>query len=145
MLRRTHDGRGGELMEETRQSEEGGPPAVVGIAAIVGFGKAVFEGLFGIIAVAAADSISDGFGLGATLFAIAYAVSSLFLWRGNRAALYATVALSVFGLVVAVVYWFQATDAALGAAIALGGLNALVLYLLLGTSSGREYFAKSRA
>lgn len=132
-------------MEETRQREEGGPPAVVGIAAIVGFGKAVFEGLFGIIAVAAADSISDGFGLGATLFAIAYAVSSLFLWRGNRAALYATVALSVFGLVVAVVYWFQATDAALGAAIALGGLNALVLYLLLGTSSGREYFAKSRA
>jgi hypothetical protein len=145
MLRRTHDGRGGEVMEETRQREEGGPPAVVGIAAIVGFGKAVFEGLFGIIAVAAADSISDGFGLGATLFAIAYAVSSLFLWRGNRAALYATVALSVFGLVVAVVYWFQATDAALGAAIALGGLNALVLYLLLGTSSGREYFAKSRA
>ena len=132
-------------MEETRQREEGGPPAVVGIAAIVGFGKAVFEGLFGIIALAAADSISDGFGLGATLFAIAYAVSSLFLWRGNRAALYATVALSVFGLVVAVVYWFQATDAALGAAIALGGLNALVLYLLLGTSTGREYFAKSRA
>jgi hypothetical protein len=132
-------------MEETRQREESGPPAVVGIAAIVGFGKAVFEGLFGIIALAAADSISDGFGLGATLFAIVYAVSSLFLWRGNRVALYATVALSALGLVVAVVYWFQATDAALGAAIALGGLNALVLYLLLGTSSGREYFATSRA
>jgi hypothetical protein len=127
-------------MEEAPQLDTTGPPAVVGIAAIIGFGKAVFEGLFGIIALAAADSISDGFGLGATLFAIAYAVASLLLWRGSRPALYATVALSV-----AVVYWFQATDAALGAAIALGGLNALVLYLLLGTSSGREYFAKSRA
>jgi hypothetical protein len=132
-------------MEEAPQLDTTGPPAVVGIAAIIGFGKAVFEGLFGIIALAAADSISDGFGLGATLFAIAYAVASLLLWRGSRPALYATVALSVLGLVVAVVYWFQATDAALGAAIALGGLNALVLCLLLGTSSGREYFAKSRA
>jgi hypothetical protein len=132
-------------MQETRQLDESGPPAVVGIAAIIGFGKAAFEGLFGIIALAAADSISDGFGLGATLFAIAYGLSAYFLWRGSRPALYATVALSTLGLVVAVVYWFQATDAALGAAIALAGLNALVLYLLLGTSTGREYFATSKA
>jgi hypothetical protein len=129
-------------MQETRQLDESGPPAVVGIAAIIGFGKAAFEGLFGIIALAAADSISDGFGLGATLFAIAYAISALYLWRGSRPALYATVALSTLGLVAAVVYWFRATDAALGAAIALAGLNALVLYALLGTSSGREYFAR---
>ena len=70
-------------MQETRQLDESGPPAVVGIAAIIGFGKAAFEGLFGIIALAAADSISDGFGLGATLFAIAYGLSAYFLWRGS--------------------------------------------------------------
>jgi hypothetical protein len=132
-------------MEETRQLDESGPPAAVGIAAIVGFGKAAFEGLFGIIALAAADSISDGFGLGITLFAIAYALSAWLLWRGNRVGLYATVALSTLGVVVAVVYWFQATGAALFGAIALGALNAFVLYLLLGTSSGRAYFATSRA
>ena len=132
-------------MEETRQRDEGGPPAAVGIAAIVGLGKAAFEGLFGIIALAAADSISDGFGLGATLFAVAYALSAWQLWRGNRGGLYATVALSTLGLVVAVVYWFQATNAALGAAIALAALNAFVLWLLLGTSGGRGYFATSRA
>jgi hypothetical protein len=132
-------------MEEPRQLDTSGPPAAVGIAAIVGLGKAAFEGMFGIIALAAADSISDGFGLGATLFAIAYAVSSWQLWRGNRVALYATVALSTLGLVVAVVYAFQATGTALLGAIALGALNAFVLYLLLGTSSGRAYFATSRA
>ena len=43
---------------------------------------------------------------------------------------------------VAVIYWFQASGAALFGAIALGALNAFVLYLLLGTSSGRAYFAR---
>ena len=132
-------------MEQTRQRDEGGPPASVGIAAIVGLGKATLEGLFGIIALAAADSISDGFGLGTTLFAVAYALSAWALWRGNRAGLYGTVILSTVGLVAAVVYLFRATDAALGSAIALGALNAGVLYLLLGTSSSRAYFRANRA
>ena len=132
-------------MEQTRQRDEGGPPASVGIAAIVGLGKATLEGLFGIIALAAADSISDGFGLGTTLFAAAYALSAWAMWRGNRAGLYGTVALSTIGLVAAVVYLFRATDAALASAIALGALNAGVLYLLLGTSSSRAYFRASSA
>lgn len=132
-------------MEATRQNDESGPPATVGIAAIVGLGKAALEGLFGLIGLAAADSISDGFGLGTTLFAIAYALSAWALWRGNRVGLYATAALSIFGLVAAVVYVFQATNASLMAAIALGALNAGVLYLLLGTSSSRAYFTANRA
>jgi hypothetical protein len=128
-------------MEETRQLEESGPPAVVGLAAIIGLGKAVFEGLFGILGLAVAHSIDDNFGLAATIFGIVYAVASWFLLRGNRLAMYATVALSALGLVVAVVYLFDAADGALGGALIIAGMNALVLYLLLGTRSGREYFS----
>ena len=65
------------------------------------------------------------------------------LLRGNRLGLYATVALSALGLAGAVIYLFYATNAAFMTALVAGGLNALVLYLLLGTQSAREYFGRA--
>jgi uncharacterized membrane protein (UPF0136 family) len=129
-------------VEHTEQLEDAGAPAVVGIAAMIGIAKAAFEGLFGIIGVAAADSIHDGFGLGAIVFAVLYVVSAWLMLRGNRIGLYITVALSALGLVAALVYLFDASDAVFGAVLVVAGLNALVLYLLLGTKSARAWFAR---
>ena len=128
-------------MEHTERLDDDGAPAVVGIAAMIGIGKAIFEGLFGIIGVAAADSIGDGFGLGAIIFAVLYVLSAWLMLRGNKIGLYITVALTALGLVAAIVYLFRAEDAVFGAVLVSAGFNALVLYLLLGTKSAREWFA----
>jgi hypothetical protein len=129
-------------VEHTERLEDDGAPAVVGIAAMIGIGKAIFEGLFGIIGVAAADSIGDGFGLGAIIFAVLYVLSAWLMLRGNKIGLYITVALTALGLVAAIVYLFRAEDAVFGAVLVSAGFNALVLYLLLGTKSAREWFAR---
>jgi uncharacterized membrane protein (UPF0136 family) len=129
-------------VEHTEPLEDAGAPAVVGIAAMIGVAKAAFEGLFGIIGVAAADSIHDGFGLGAIVFAVLYVLSAWLMLRGNKVGLYVTVALSALGLIAAIVYLFRAEDAVFGAVLVIAGLNALVLYLLLGTKSARAWFAR---
>jgi hypothetical protein len=129
-------------MDTTRDREEGGVPAVVGIAAMVGFAKAAFEGMFGLIGVFAAESVRDSWGGTVLAFAIVFAIASWLLWRGNRLGYWVTVALSGLGLLGAVIYLFQATDASFGASLVAGGLNALVLYLLLGTKSARDYVGR---
>jgi hypothetical protein len=129
-------------MDTTSDRDEGGVPAVVGIAAMVGFAKAAFEGMFGLIGVFAAESVRDSWGGTVLAFAIVFAVASWLLWRGNKLGYWVTVGLSGLGLLGAVVYLFQATDASFGAALVAGGLNALVLYLLLGTKSARDYVGR---
>ena len=123
--------------------DDGGAPAVVGIAALIGFAKALLEGTFGVIAAFAAESIRDSFGAVALTYAIVFALASWLLLRGNRIGLYVTVVLSALGLAGAVVYLFYAGGSAFLTSLVAGGLNALVLYLLLGTRSGREYFRRA--
>jgi uncharacterized membrane protein (UPF0136 family) len=128
-------------MEEARViDDDGGAPGVVGIAAMIGLGKAAFEILFGILGIAVANTIGDDFGTGALIFGLAFLISSWLLLKGNRIGFLATVALSALGLVAAVVYLFRSSDAVFAAVFLVAGLNALVLYLLLGTRSAREYF-----
>jgi len=129
-------------MEHTSTIDEGKAPAVVGIAAMIGFAKAAFEGLFGIVGVAASNSIGDSFGGGALAFGILYLLASWLLLKGNKAGYWASVVLSALGLAVAVVYLFKSSDATFMVVLLLGGLNALVLYLLLGTRSAREFFGR---
>ena len=50
--------------------------------------------------------------------------------------------LSSLGLVAAILYAFRSTNTVVIAVILIAGLNALVLYLLLGTNSARAYFAR---
>jgi uncharacterized membrane protein (UPF0136 family) len=128
-------------MDEGRRMEEG-VPAAVGFAAIIGFAKAIFEAGFGLLGILIADSLDDSFGGGMLVFGIVFAIASLLLWRGSRAGYYVTVALSALGLIVAVVYLFRSESAVFGATLVAGGLNALVLYLLLWRKSAREYFAR---
>jgi hypothetical protein len=120
--------------------DERDTPASVAFAAIIGLGKAVFEMLFGIIGVAAANAMDDSFGAGILVFGIVYFVASLLLLRGSKLGYYLTVALSTVGLVVAVGYMFTSGGGIFAGTFAIAFFNALVLYLLLGRKSARAYF-----
>jgi hypothetical protein len=128
-------------MDDVRKLEEGVPPAV-GVAAMIGFAKAIFEAGFGLLGILIAKTLDDSFGGGMLVFGIVFAIVSLLLWRGSRAGYYLTVVLSALGLLVAVIYLFRSDGGVFAATLVAGGLNALVLYLLLVRKSAREYFAR---
>jgi uncharacterized membrane protein (UPF0136 family) len=129
-------------MDDVRQLDEEGAPAAVGIAAMVGFAKAIFEAGFGLLGILIAKTLDDSFGAGMLVFGIVYAIASLLLLRGSRAGYYLTVVLSVLGLVVAVIYLFRAESGVFGGTLVAALLNSFVLYLLLWRKSAREYFAR---
>jgi uncharacterized membrane protein (UPF0136 family) len=130
-------------MSDTLDFEKRDVPGPVAIAGMIGIAKAIFEGGFGLIALLVAKSVDDSFGAGLLVFGILFAIASYLLLRGNRVGYYLTLALSLVGLVVGVVYLFQAGSATIGAAIVIAFFNALVLYLLLGRQSAREFFSKA--
>jgi hypothetical protein len=107
---------------------------------MIGLAKATLEGLFGVLGLAIANSVDDSFGTGILVFGVVYAIASVLLLRGSRLGYYLTVALAVLGLVVAVVYIFQSEGSAMGGAIVIALFNALVLYLLIGRKSVRDFF-----
>ena len=115
-------------------------PFPVALAGMIGIAKALFEGLFGVLGIAIASSVDDSFGAGALVFGIVYLIASIMLLRGNRLGYYATIALSVIGLVGAVVYMFSSSGTVFGGALLIALTNALVLYLLVGRDSPREFF-----
>jgi hypothetical protein len=129
-------------MEDVRQLEEKDVPAAVAFAGFIGLGKAVFEAGFGLLGIAVANSMDDTFGGGLLVFGILFGIASWLLLRGSRAGYYLTVALSALGLAVAVIYIFGSESAVLGATLVTAIFNAVVLYLLLGRTSAREYFAR---
>ena len=115
-------------------------PFPVALAGMIGIAKALFEGFYGVLGIAIASSVDDSFGAGALVFGIVYLIASILLLRGNRLGYYATIALSVIGLVGAVVYMFSSSGTVFGGALLIALTNALVLYLLLGRESSREFF-----
>ena len=115
-------------------------PFPVALAGMIGLGKAFFEGFYGVLGIAIASSMDDSFGAGALVFGIVYAIASILLLRGNRFGYYLTVALSVVGLVGAVIYMFSSEGTVFGGALLIALLNALVLYLLLGRQGTRDFF-----
>jgi hypothetical protein len=115
-------------------------PFPVALAGMIGIAKALFEGFYGVLGIAIASSVDDSFGAGALVFGIVYLIASILLLRGNRLGYYATIALSVIGLVGAVVYMFSSSGTVFGGALLIALTNALVLYLLVGRDSPREFF-----
>ena len=130
-------------MSDTMDFEKRDVPGPVAIAGLIGIAKAIFEGGFGLIALAVAKSLDDSFGAGLLAFGIVFAIASLLLLRGNRVGYYLTVALSAIGLVIGVVLIFQGDSTTIGPAIVVAAFNALVLYLLLGRESSREFFSRA--
>jgi len=115
-------------------------PFPVALAGMIGIAKALFEGFYGVLGIAIASSVDDSFGAGALVFGIVYLIASIMLLRGNRLGYYATIALSVIGLVGAVVYMFSSAGTVFCCALLIALTNALVLYLLVGRDSPREFF-----
>jgi hypothetical protein len=107
---------------------------------MIGLAKALFEGFYGVLGIAVASSVDDSFGTGVLVFGIVYAIASIMLLRGSRFGYYLTVALSVIGLVGAVVYMFSSEGTVFGGTLLIALTNALVLYLLLGRKGTRDFF-----
>lgn len=118
-------------------------PFPVALAGVIGLGKAFFEGFYGVLGIAIASSVDDAYGTGVLIFGIVYAIASIMLLRGSRFGFYLTVALSAVGLVGAVIYMFSSAGTVFGGTLLIALLNALVLYLLLGRESVRDFFGRS--
>jgi len=127
-------------MSDPLDFESRDTPFPVALAGMIGIGKALFEGFYGVLGIAIASSVDDSFGVGALVFGIVYLIASIMLLRGSRAGYYVTIALSVIGLVGAVVYMFSSSGTVFGGALLIALTNALVLYLLVGRDSPREFF-----
>jgi hypothetical protein len=127
-------------MSDVLDLESRDTPFPVALAGMIGLAKAALEVLFGVLGLLIANSVDDSFGGGVLVFGIVYAIASLMLLRGSRLGYYVTVALATLGLVVAVAYTFRSEAGVVGATLVIAFFNALVLYLLLGTRSGRAFF-----
>ena len=90
-----------------------------------------------------AKSMDDSFGGGVLAFGIVYLIASYLLSRGNRFGYYLTILLSALAVVVAIVYALDSEGGILGGIIVIVVFNALVLYLLLGRESAREFFRRA--
>jgi hypothetical protein len=115
-------------------------PFPVALAGMIGLAKAALEVLFGVLGLLIANSVDDSFGGGVLVFGIVYAIASLMLLRGSRLGYFVTIALATLGLVVAVAYTFRSEAGVVGATLVIAFFNALVLYLLLGRKSARDFF-----
>jgi hypothetical protein len=131
---------GRSAMTDALDLESRDTPFPVALAGYIGLAKAAMEVFFGVLGLAIANSVDDSFGWGVLVFGIVYAIASFMLLRGSRFAYYLTVALATLGLVVAVAYLFRSEAGVIGATLVSAFFNALVLYLLLGTESGRGFF-----
>jgi hypothetical protein len=127
-------------MSDVLDLESRDTPASVALAGSIGLAKAAFEGIFGVLGLAVANSVDDSFGAGILVFGIVYAIASILLLRASRFGYYLTVALSTLGLVVAVAYMFRSGGGVFGGTFVIAFFNALVLYLLLGRKSARDFF-----
>ena len=123
-------------MEGTRREA---PPTVL-LAAVFGFVKAAFLGFMGIIGVAAWDDVSDPWGIGALVLAALFGLASFALLRGSRAARVVLAGLAVVGGVMALVYVFVGPTSAILPSLVTAALAAVVLWLLYGSRSARDYF-----
>ena len=115
-------------------------PASVFVASLFGFAKAAFLGFMGLIGVFAWDSVTNPWGFGALAIALLFLLASYALLRGKPFARTVLGALAVFGGVMALVYVFVGPTSAIGPSLVTAGMDALVLWLLYGTRSAKEYF-----
>ena len=129
-------------MSDVLDFESKDTPFPVALAGIIGLCKAALEVCFGVLGLAIANTVDDSFGVGVVVFGIVYAIASIMLLRGSRFGYYLTIALSTLGLVVAVVYLFDSEAGTVGATLVVAAFNALVLYLLIGTNSARDFFRR---
>jgi hypothetical protein len=116
-------------------------PFVVMLASFFGFAKAAFLAFMGLIGVLSWDDVSDPWGIGALVLAALFALASFALLRGNRVARTVLAALAVAGGAIALVYVFVGPTSAILPSIVTAALAAVLIWLLYGPRSAKEYFA----
>ena len=114
---------------EVERKGFGTAPFVVVLAAIVGFSKALFEILMGIIGFFA-DEMSNQFGGGIFVFGLVFLAATLLLLRGNAVGYWVTVILSALGAAVALVYAFSGPNDFLVPGLVSAAANLAVIWLL---------------
>lgn len=115
-------------------------PFSVMVASFLGFAKAAFLGLMGIIGIAAWDDVTDPWGYGSLALAVLFAGASYLLVRGKPIARTVLAALAVIGGTGALVYAFTGPRSTLLASLATMLFAVLLIWLLYGPRSSREYF-----
>jgi hypothetical protein len=114
---------------EVERKGFGTAPFVVVLAAIVGFSKALFEILIGVIGFFA-DEMSNQFGGGILVFGLVFLAATLLLLRGNLLGYWVTVILSALGAAVALVYAFSGPNEFLVPGLVSAAANLAVVWLL---------------
>jgi hypothetical protein len=114
---------------EVERKGFGTAPFVVVLAAIVGFSKALFEILIGVIGFFA-DEMSNQFGGGIFVFGLVFLAATLLLLRGNLLGYWVTVILSALGAAVALVYAFSGPNEFLVPGLVSAAANLAVVWLL---------------
>jgi len=116
-------------------------PFPVWLASIFAFAKAGFLALMGVIGLFAWEGVSDPWGIGALILAALFAIAAYMLLKGSPAARTVLGALAVIGGVIAIVYVFVGPTSAILPSLTTAVLAAIVLWLLYGIRSSKEYFA----
>jgi hypothetical protein len=129
-----------EGMDSVAAQPERELPAPVFIASLFGFAKAAFLGFMGIIGILTWEDVTEPWGFGALALAILFLLASYALLRGKPFARMVLGALAVIGGVGALVYVFVGPTSAIGPALVTAAMDAVVLWLLYGTRSAKEYF-----
>jgi hypothetical protein len=115
-------------------------PFPVWLAAIFGFAKAGLLALMGVIGVLAWNGVSDPWGIGSLILAALFGIASYMLMRGNRVARIVLAALAVIGGATAILFAFIGPTSAILPSITTAVLAAIVIWLLYGPRSSKEYF-----
>jgi hypothetical protein len=115
-------------------------PAPVFVASLFGFAKAAFLVLLGIIGIFAWDDVTDPWGFGVLGVGILFGIASYALLRGKRVARIVLAVLSVGGALLALIFVFAGPPSVILQCIVAAALDVLVIWLLYGPRSSKEYF-----
>jgi hypothetical protein len=107
----------------------GTAPFAIALAAIVGYSKAFFYILMGVIGFFA-DQMSDQFGAGVLIFGVIFLLATLLLLRGSALGYWATVLFSAVGAAIAIGYAFSGPNYVLVPGLVSAAANLFVLWLL---------------
>jgi hypothetical protein len=111
------------------------------VAAFIGFAKAAFLGIMGVIGVFAWDDVTNPWGIGALVLGAFFALASWGLLRGAEWARVVLAGLAAIGGVLALVYVFVGPSSAILPSLFTVLLAAIVIALLYAPQASKEYFA----
>jgi len=118
-------------------------PFPVTIALFVGYALAVALLFFGVVGVAAADEVSDPFGVGLLVLGLVVLGATILLGRGSNAGRLLVSGLAAITFVVAVVYAFAGPDYAVGPGLATAVVTLGPIVLLYRPQSSKDFFSGS--